>query len=273
MRNKNVFQTSLENVANIRDFYHLNYLNADDVNLIKKIIAFSPADTHELHSIYLKLFTQIFDIKKTLISKGRFTGDLKTKIEERINNTEEDIHQAVEKMGFKFLDLIQKENIEFIKNSKDLINFIHYLTIQKLRTNKIEANINRIPGEFQNSSIKRIWKILKHILATNINYTIFLEKEKYSLVLLNNRSAIPLITSDQPVINTLAIDNEPPINLNLYYPVSPKVAIVFSDQIEYKDKKNIELKESDVIRYNEMIFKKSHEQVYSNDKSTLLGYI
>ena len=81
---------------------------------------------------------------------------------------------------------------------------------------------------------------------------------------------LPFITSDQPVINIKAeVGEKVPEELVLYYPLSPKVAVIINGG---KGEKRIE-KKHEIDKYNKMIFDHSFEYVIADRKEVLEGMI
>ncbi len=52
------------------------------------------------------------------------------------------------------------------------------------------------------------------------------------LVLIRNRSAVPFITGDQPVVNIHADGETAPELMSIYYPLSPELALFFYEPEE-----------------------------------------
>ena len=91
-------------------------------------------------------------------------------------------------------------------------------------------------------------------------------------------AAIPFLTCDQPVSNTYAntksiSEVQSESDVELYYPVSPFLAVLLSKKEEYKTTDKLFLSEDQVYLYNEHIYNCSHEQIYSNSKEVLEKFI
>lgn len=92
------------------------------------------------------------------------------------------------------------------------------------------------------------------------------------MTVLINDTALPFITSDQPIINKeSASGNDSPKEFVLYYPLSPTVAITVNDRNRCKTK-HID-KKSIVDDYNRKIIEHSYEYLVSNKESVLQGII
>ncbi|NOS75740.1 MAG: DUF4238 domain-containing protein [Methyloglobulus sp.] len=93
------------------------------------------------------------------------------------------------------------------------------------------------------------------------------------MVLLKNNTSVEFITSDQPVINTYAIgfnETEAPEELELYYPVSPKLAILITNNIEIRNSNIVVPNINQVKNYNRMIIQQSHSQIFTSSKEALM---
>jgi hypothetical protein len=82
---------------------------------------------------------------------------------------------------------------------------------------------------------------------------------------------VPFIAGDQPVINML--DPFATNDLELFYPLSPGLAIVLSkDTVKFRNRQ-LPVTTFEVERYNYAIYSKSEDQVYSNDESYLRSIV
>lgn len=59
--------------------------------------------------------------------------------------------------------------------------------------------MNRKAGYFE--TLERVADVLVHIYAVNVGYSLYADRERYKIALLENHSEVPFITADQPVIN------------------------------------------------------------------------
>lgn len=49
--------------------------------------------------------------------------------------------------------------------------------------------------------LSRVWNIIIHMFATNVGSSLYLERKRRALIIVNNRTDIPFVTGDQPAIN------------------------------------------------------------------------
>ncbi len=88
--------------------------------------------------------------------------------------------------------------------------------------------------------------------------------------LLENKTTIPFITGDCPVVN---IAQDPHKKLEFYYPITPGIAIIIKDVAQNKDNEIRQITDYNYIDFlNKKIISNSANEVYSNDISILKQY-
>ncbi|MNL42700.1 hypothetical protein D3C87_1651700 [compost metagenome] len=109
------------------------------------------------------------------------------------------------------------------------------------------------------------------MFAINVADSLLNDVHYYALLLLND-TKIPLITADQPVINTHSIGStlfQEPDQFEVYYPVSPRKAIMLTN-VQPKQKNDVMiLTDQNVALYNSYMIDRSHEQIFSTSKEIL----
>ena len=127
-------------------------------------------------------------------------------------------------------------------------------------------------SKLEDSDIRgeNLWILIRHSIAFKIGLSLF--KEKYQVCLLKSKNS-NFITSDQPIINFHSDFDGIPDEFELYYPISPSLAIMVSKQEKYPDKKVITIDDDETIKWNDLIAKLSHSQIYSHKKELLEKYI
>jgi len=272
LRDGNIFETNIGNVAKERDFYRLNELNENDINMIKLLaIKDSPAQLQMLNLGWIKTFTEPFEFRTMLRSRNIMNIEIETAIDEVINNLEEDLHSLIEDRSIVYLDSILNKDITFYKTEKGNMDFSYYLCVQYMRTSKIKSNvIYSINTKNLNYDIEKIWNVLSHIYATNMGWSLYGGRHNYHMVLIVNKSPSSFITGDQPVVNTFStIKTES--DLEFYYPVSPNLAVLITEKQEYLGIEQLVVNNEDEIkRYNNYIVNNFKEQIYSHSRELLL---
>jgi hypothetical protein len=276
LREGKLFYPNLMGVGQERDFNKLNELNSDELAFIKEF-AISRSNKHlqESHINLLKQFTFVFEFKKHIEAMGIKDPEAHEMIETAIHNIEEDLHEDIEKTAIKYLDSILREDIGFYDTDEGCREFIFFLSVQHQRTDKIKKSVLEAVKHFKAVSFENVWNVLRHIFATNMAWVLYREREFFRMILLKNETSIEFITGDQPVINTYAsvgVSKTPQDEIELYYPVSPKLAILISEREELREIQVKSLSEHDVISYNDMIAINSHNQIYATSTSILERY-
>lgn len=179
------------------------------------------------------------------------------------------IQRKIEEEAQKFKeDTLQR--VPEIKRFQGNFYFTQFVFSQYSRTQK---HFNGIKKRWEQLDEYRKQRINPQVLVafgTHIlpyNQTISCNQDRQHIVFLKNISSFNFITGDQPIINT--IPNDKNNHIELYYPISTKLAILFTSGDRYKGIKKIELSESDVINWNQLIIDEAEHFVYAKDLSDL----
>jgi len=272
------FCSNLMGVAQRRDFYKLKELTLEDIRFLDAFINKIESDfLMEINKGWVYSFNMLFEFQKYLDSNEIHEEQVRAHLDELKHNLEENLHTAIEESGKPYLEDILQENISFFRTEKGCMDFIYYLSVQYVRTErqkqKTIAALNMVPNSF-GVKFERIWNVITHIIATNVGWNLYALRENYQMILLKNNSSLEYITSDQPVINTYSsgLKDEAPEWIDMYYPVSPNLAVYLTDRPEWKNLERVELAESDVDRFNIMIVEKMNKQLFASQKVSLLRY-
>ena len=275
----NYLNTTTNNVALVNDFYAIRELSQADINfIILTEIDGTNKDLRQLQFEWLSFFT--FPQSRKNLYEEIGTKDLQSSAsflkihKEMIFNSMENIHDKIESFSTPILDALLKGNTDFLQTEDTCWLFFVYMCMQYLRTNRMEQEILHKSRQLQTfgADISKCWPVMRNIYATNIAYTLFNKRASLAITILNNNTQTEFITSDQPVINIFSVllngarslkEHE----LELYYPVSPKRAIIISKTSEKIASKNVT--DQDAFLYNKLIAKASHEQIYANSENAL----
>ena len=282
-RDKKIFHTNLENVGQQRDFYKPNPLTKDEIQIIKKYFI-EPMDSDLLKRLnmgWLDNFKQISGIQRFVERQRQLTSNpdkeiiqLLDALEVSLHNSEENFHGKIESDAENYLASIINEDLSFFERDKDHIGFLIYICLQYFRTKKIKdltPDINDFFG-FKFMDMEKFAAFLRLYGATNVGASIYREKGLWKLVLLRNQSNVPFITCDQPVMNTYAFGK--PVDtqvddLAFYYPITPKLAVLLTQDKRYSYTDTSDIDEMEVNTYNAIAVNASLEQIYSNDEQVL----
>lgn len=280
LRNGTIFPTNTLNVGQQRDFYRLQELMPNDILLIKLLfVNASPPCLQPLHNQLLDGFTSTFEVKRMYEKFGNKNTEIEKKIDIMINNLEEDLHCDIEKTAIPFLEQIRKKDLSFYDDEQNKMEFNYFVATQYLRTNHMKQRLKlaflNMPEKYAhyNFDINKVWNIVSHIMATNFGYSLSIPNLHIKLFLLENNTDIPFITCDQPIVNIKAdpIDFNAPSELELYYPQTPQIALIFSMKDNISFSQNIS--ESEVKVLNHFMVSSSQEQIYASQKNVLELYL
>lgn len=269
------FCSNLMGVAQRRDFYKLKELTPEDIRFLDAFINKFESDfLREINKGWISSFNMLFEFQRYLDSNEIYEEQVRTHLDELKHNLEENLHAGIEESGKPYLEEILQESVSFFRREKGCLDFIYFLCVQYCRTERQKQKTLDVLQDSFGVKFERIWNVMTHIIATNVGWNLYALRNNYQMVLLKNRSSLEYITSDQPVINTYAfgLKVEAPEGFDLYYPVSPNLAVYLTDRSEWKNLERVELGESDVDRFNIMMIEKTNKQLFASKKDSLLRY-
>jgi len=139
-RNTVVFRTNLKNVAVTKDFYRLRDLTIPEIEFIYKLaIERSQKHLQDFNKGWISFFTKVFRVKEFCKNNEISDFNMHEKIDEIIQNCEEDLHMHIEDDAIKYLDSLRKEDTTFYDTNRGCIDFAHFIAVQYLRTEPVRA--------------------------------------------------------------------------------------------------------------------------------------
>lgn len=264
-----IFQTNTENVAQERFFYRLERLSDTDQQFIDMVIdSASHEYLRDIHRRTVAMFQWTFKLRDMLSDIGLTEVD-RTRLEAELTKTEkmlgEKFHSFIESRAIGLLDQLRQLKCDFYTRKDDAFELINFLCHQLLRTTFLRDIFAQNSHNFSDLDTNRIYFIMSHILATNVAFGLCLQHQEYSLTFLKNDTSTQFIASDQPIIN---LNTENDQHLRLYYPLTPKVALIFAKHdVSYHREEA--LSQAEVKKYNFKLYEKSTSQIYANDRACL----
>jgi hypothetical protein len=274
LRDGKVFSSAAKGIAKERDFYALVELTQEERAFVRSVAIERTGDARlrEDNEGWLETLQLPFRLRDAMIQLGLPPSAAQQAMDTAINNTEEDLHGAIETGAVHALAALRAGDPSFYKHEKPRASFAHYVCLQFLRTKR---NQQRFVESFrehygQRFRLEACWSVIRHVLATNMAWRLFAEHDRYRLTVVRNRTGVPLITGDQPVLNTFVIGKpaiEEESDTELYYPVDAATAVFLGA----RDRSSRDLSEQDVRFYNNAIREASLEQIFASQKETLLA--
>lgn len=263
------FETTPRNISAERYFYQFHELTPDDLAYLETVIAQSnDAELRKLNRGWIESFQLTFAIRRQLEGITIDAG-IRVELEQRLRDIEltlgESFHSAIESRAIAILDALRCEDVGFYAQGQGWMTFIDYISHQYFRTAKMRNAMRAIPNCLAHD-MNRTWPVEAFIYATNLASSFVRQRRDYRIVLLRNKSEIPFITGDQPVINLLGVEAE---QVDLYYPLKPDLAMIYTaDQTRYCGQEAT-LGPIAVESYNQRIYAKSDTQIYGTDPAYL----
>jgi Protein of unknown function (DUF4238) len=138
-----------------------------------------------------------------------------------------------------------------------------------MRTKGIKVRTIELIRQKNGQDLSRIWDIMSHMFSVNIGASLFLERKKRKLVLIENSTDVTFITGDQPVINLHGNRLHPPTTLSLYYPLAPRLALILGEVDEDPATSTDRLTPARVLALNTKIVEASHSQVFGHSEASI----
>jgi Protein of unknown function (DUF4238) len=249
------------NIAQERDFYAVRDLTKHDIEYISRI-------AEGRHKGVLASHNSKFLALYKAVSAMRGMAGQDEKVRELLIEFEESFMSVVERQAIGFLRLLRLGKVGFFCIDECRAQFSFFAMIQFLRTKKMSERVKALMGEklaLQSINVDNVWPVEKYIDAGHMALSLFSDKT-FKIHFLNNATALPFITGDQPIFNihSIGIGDSIPDKVAFYYPISPESAILIS-QDEYWAPVSDEM----VCKFNSFIKIMSHEQVYAHEEKFL----
>lgn len=192
-------------------------------------------------------------------------------LDEYQTNALEDYHAGIENAFLPILDDILKGDLSFYSNDDRCIGFLHFICTQHMRTKGVKERAVERVRKHDGQDLSRIWNIAVHLFAFNIGMGLFVERKKRKLVLMQNRTDVPFITGDQPIVNLHGDGIRPPDELCFYYPVSPKLALILTEVDKEPAFSTDSLNSGQVAFLNTKMLTACHSQVFGQTEAALIS--
>jgi hypothetical protein len=272
-RNGNIFPANVRNVAVERHFYKLRDLTDEDITLIRRVgIDGAPKYVQDRCETLIDAFTGPFKIRKLIDLDDPDAKAMLSWLDERVINHEEELQGDVENTLLPALAEMRAGRTDFYADKDQAQEFLHAISFQYMRTKKRREAFQALTTiPIAGADMKRFANLLTLILTLRFADSLYRDRGQFKIVLLDNRTDTPFLTGDQPIINIHAIfEPGAPENLEFFYPLSPQRAMLL---LEACSDRSQSVTVEDVLRFNNLIARNSHEQVFSNSRECLEALI
>jgi hypothetical protein len=268
MRGK-IVRPNLMGVASENYFYRLQELTDEDLAIIGRFIDESPEPARETYRQIVRIHMAPFIAKRLLEEEGGSPEQFEV-VEKLIREINEDLHTAVEDNFNPLITRMLSDDLSFLDHTDTRAQLYGGLNVQYTRTKFIRGTMDAMPRE-RFDQYMRMSNLLVIILALNVGASMFGDAHKRIPYLLENKTIVPFVTGDQPIINLAAnpTNTDPVDRFELYYPLSPTRALLLLEPNSQFTPKCLGLSERDARWFNLRIASNSYRQVYSNSKEEL----
>lgn len=262
--------SSLRNVAAENHFYRLRDLSESDVKFIREVaIADSPKFLRPYHERLVRWFSLPHRVRR-LGASGNAARERLAQVDGVIEEMSEDLHTSIEEDFRAILDSMLAGDLSFYADRAAGTGFFHGIAAQYLRTD-LTKRAQRTWKAWEVEAFERTANVLVHIYAMNLGFNLYADRERYRIVLLENCTEVPFITADQPVINIASspTETEPPERFELYYPLSPRKAMLLVEPSSDHFPRDSSVSAMSVHVYNSLMAAHSYQQIYGSSRQVL----
>ncbi|PZA10764.1 hypothetical protein DNX69_15565 [Rhodopseudomonas palustris] len=261
-----VFPSGTRVLAVQTDFYKLQRLTPHDLTLLKLLFGQGHPAAVRTHASLVAGLIAPFE------SAERFRGspnwsEIEAQLDEHASNVLEDYHASIESSFRPSLERALAGDLGFYADDDECITFLNYLCTQYLRTRGIKERVLEL-----SPALERVWNVIIHIAATNVGASLYLERKRRKLVVVQNFSKVPFVVSDQPAINLKGRRPVPTDRLSIYYPISPTAALLMADVDEEPLFSATGLTAEQANELNHLVVRAAHLQVFARSASCLERY-
>ena len=227
-REGRIFSTNPKNIMVRRYFYRLSTATQADVRMLDAIVQLSRPTLHKIHRDFINTMVRIANANEIIQRVGAPTAD-KKHAQSLVIEVEEQLQSAIEAKALPILRELQELRSSFLSVDDDAMTFYHFLAHQYFRTKKMREIMGDVLDDlFPGRRLGRLRNLLCYCIANNLGGDLYVDRRNLDVVFFtNNSNEAELITGDQPVVNLLSTGGtNPPEELILYYPVSPKIGVL-----------------------------------------------
>ena len=282
-KNKKTVFDSVRNVAVERDFYRVQYIAPEHIQVIKMWSSKSPEDLQRLHLSYLSRFIKMQHMESVYKRSG-----IKDELADRMSeawkcNGIENLHTAHEYEVQGVLKSLANRDLSVLDDNDNMINFMQFHAQQITRTKTFRdtciasvTRADRLTDKNLAKAMRESWWFLSYMIGMNIGRSQYLDRNNDVHCLLINDTNTPFITSDQPVINVhQALTDEIKLpedhECDEYYPISPNVAYMVNKSNRFPRGK-VQVSVDVVEEMNIKIAKKANIHIISSSEESLKPY-
>lgn len=276
-KKSNIASDSVRGLGLEKDFYKMGMLKESDKELIDLITNKCNETLKELHCNFVNI---IFEIQKRVSALSPSLNEkLGINLQDIMqSNTFENYLSEQESSAIKILSELKKGNLLSLDDKRTYYEFCYFLGHQFSRTLKMKQlltlSLDNTPAQPHirdrlKDFYNRNWWFMCSFMATNLSYDMSLNSSR-KIILLENKSNIDFITSDQPLINLNPEGSEGEF-ADYYYPLSTSKALLINTSgVKYFS--NHYLSYDEVHMLNAKVARASCKTIFARNKETIRLY-
>lgn len=194
LQNGLIHPRKLKEVGAENYFYRLHELSDADVYFIENlIIKDSPEELKESHRRLVWMFTLPHRAKRVIEENGG-TAEQIAEIDRQIIEMNENFHTSIEDDFEPLFISMQSGDMSFLQNVRQAAPFYSGLAMQYSRTHHIKG-AERIMSPQRLELYLRTVNPVMHIMAVNAGRSLFLDRKRHTVILLDNATDVPFVTA------------------------------------------------------------------------------
>jgi hypothetical protein len=278
----NISKDSVKGLSREEDFNKIHSLSDTDIAYIELWPSGNSPSLQDFHKSQIKFFKKASALIDTHVGLEHLEtyAELKNISDVIQFGIFEETHTAIENLARPVIDELKRGNAKCLEQGKYITSFCNFLAQQLFRTKKVkekclegmhQLSANAEVEETFKALFERNWWFLSYKLALNMGSSLCATAATDHHTLITNNTGIDFITSDCPVINIHESSGnlgKPPDALDLYFPISPKMAYISSSGSRY-DELASSIDEKTVKYLNSQIALNSHLSIYGTSREAI----
>ena len=273
-RGSSRFLAVTRNVAVQNDFYKLVPLSQHDIDVLRYFAVDKIANDRlrKMAEGWLDLFIQAQNIRKATELNSGPIYELEKELERLEVNFGEEIQSNIETDATRTIDELRSCDETLFEDMERAAALTQFLGFQYFRTRKMAEIAKQTLGKIVTINVEAIWGVVRVIFGWNLGSGLLNTFDTWSVEYMHSPPNSEFITSDQPLINLKALNlapNQETKELELYYPLTPELAIIITPLGKEKCVTHRTLSKTEIKKYNTIVFDNSFEQVFARSEDVL----
>lgn len=227
-----------------------------------------------LNREWVQVFSQYTQLRRQLRQLNltpEYRAELELHVRAHEQSLGEKFHCNIEIKAQPILAELRQQSDTFYQDPCGCDTFLSFICNQFFRTQKTQHIITHPRIPIDGYDPRRTHVIEAIIFSNNVSMALFRERTAYGISFLINETKSPFVTSDQPITNML--DWRKTEDIEFYYPLSPKLAMLYTKDAQKRSAKKRSLSLLEIEAYNYTIYQHSYDQMYSDNEDYLRALV